>query len=214
MNEQEFIYVVFVKAMTGLGKLIRKINPYEYTHIAVSMDEDLTDFVAFSRKLHHSPFLAGFMHERREHYAFGENEFAEIKVYKVPVSKENKENILAFISQIENDSEYIFNLFSMISMPIFHGIRIYKAHDCMSFVGKVLELSGAVKLQKMFYKMNIPEMEFLLQGFECKKVELKKIKEDENYMQKVSLWRNAKACIRLNCTLLYRLIMKRKEKYV
>ena len=84
MENNEYIYIVLIKALTGLGKFSRKISKYEYTHIAVSLDEKLDDFVTFSRKNHYSPFNAGFMHEKKE----GENWRADVcrsPVFALPI---------------------------------------------------------------------------------------------------------------------------------
>ena len=69
--------------------------------------------------------------------------------YRIKVIKNSfdlKSNI------INNDNEYIFNLYSMATMSLFHGFRIYKAHNCMSFVSKILKLSKSVNMTKKYYK--------------------------------------------------------------
>ena len=118
MEKDEYIYIVLVKALTGLGRIARKITRYEYTHIAISLDENLEDFITFSRRKHYSPFDAGFMHEKREYYAFGKNKNVKVKVFKIKISQYNKEKIIEYIDKIENDKEYIFNFYSMIFMSL------------------------------------------------------------------------------------------------
>lgn len=213
MMKQRFIYVVFIKALTGLGKFSRMLNKYEYTHIAVSLEESLEDFVTFSRKAHHAPFLAGFMHERREHYAFGEHKSVKVKVYRLPVSEADFKRIQEYVLRIERDKDYIFNLYGMLTMPVLHGLPIYKAHNCMSFVGRIIELSKVVKMKKPCYRYSIPDMDKLLEGFPVKEYYLKKKREDRVYMRKVGMLKNAGAFVRLNAKLIYRLVWKRNEKY-
>ena len=87
MEKDEYIYIVLVKALTGLGRIARKITRYEYTHIAISLDENLEDFITFSRRKHYSPFDAGFMHEKRQYYAFGKNKNVKVKVFKIKISR-------------------------------------------------------------------------------------------------------------------------------
>lgn len=202
----EYIYIVLVKALTGLGQFSRIISKYEYSHIAVCLDEKLNDFVTFSRRKHYSPFNAGFMHEKREHYAFGENEKVKVKVFKVPVTKENKIKIIKYIEKIENDKEYVFNLYSMLTMPFIHGFEIYKAHNCMSFVGKIIELSKSVEMDKPYYKYNIPEMDELLEDYKYKEGYLKKKQEDYEYMQKDDMVSNVKMFVGLNGELIKRML--------
>lgn len=213
MKNNDYIYIVLVKALTRIGKLSRRINPYEYTHIAVCLDEKLNDFVTFSRKKHYLPFDAGLMHEKVEHYAFGMNKEVKVKIFKIPIDTDSKEKINQYIKKIENDKEYIFNLYSMVTMPIFHGIKIYKAHNCMTFVSKIIELSNCVKLDKKYYKYSIEDIDKLLNRYFYKEGYLQKQNDDKEYMEKASLITNIKTFFSLNIKLIYRIINKRKSKY-
>ena len=211
MNKnQDYIYVVFVKAITGLGKFARKFSKYEYTHIAVCLNDKLDDFVTFSRRSHYAPFNAGFMHETMDCYAFGNNERVKLKIFKVPVTLKNKEKIIKYIAEIENDKDYIFNLYSMITMSIVHGFRIYKALNCMSFVSKIIELSDSVFMDKKYYKYNIKELDKLLSDYKFNEDYFYKTKiQNKNYMDKVSFASNALMLFKLNGKLLYRIFVKR-----
>ena len=212
MNKKEDnIYVVLIKALTGLGKFSRRLNKYEYTHIAVSLNEEMKDFITFSRKLHYAPFQAGFMHEKVEHYAFGNYKKVKVKIFKVPV--ENMRKIKSYAEKVEKDEEYIFNLYSMLTMPLLHGFRIYKAHNCMSFVGKIIELTDAVKMDKEYYKYNIEEMDRLLEPYFYKETELEKTTDDKDYMRKVGFLSNMRQFAGLNGKLMYRMMFKRKQRY-
>ena len=188
-------------------------NHYEYTHIAVCLDNKLEDFITFSRKKHYSPFDSGFMHEKVEHYAFGENNKVKVKIFAIPVDINDKLKIEKYIKKIENDNEYVFNLYSMITMPLLHGVKIYKAHNCMSFVSKIIELSNSVKLQKKYYKYSIKDIDKLLNNFLYKEEYIQKKKDDKTYMQRVGLILNIKLFIILNIRLIFRIIMIRNKNY-
>ena len=125
------VYIVLIKAHTGLGAVARHITGYPYTHIAVSLDRSMTDFVSFSRRFHNFPFDAGFTHEYRHYYAFGEHRYFCAKIFSLPVTDQNYSAITEYISECEHDSRRIFNLFSMATMPILGGFRIYRADNCM-----------------------------------------------------------------------------------
>jgi len=210
----KYVYVVLVKALTGLGKFARLTGKYEYTHIAVCLNEKLDKFYTFSRKKHYSPFDCGYMIETLDCYAFGKHQEVKLKVFKVPVSKTNKNKIEKYIENISNDSEYVFNFFSMITMSVLHGFKIYKAHNCMSFVSKVVELTDSVDMSKEYYKYNIKDIDNLLNKYFYKEGYFKKIKiEQKEYMKYVSIIKNIVYFIKLNATLIYRMIVKRKEKY-
>lgn len=212
-NQNNYIYVVLVKALTGLGKFARLTSKYDYTHIAVCLDEKFDKFYTFSRRKHYSPFDCGFMIETLDCYAFGRHKDIKLKIFKVPVSKENKEKVEKYIENVSKDSEYIFNFFSMMTMSIFHGFKIYKAHNCMSFVSKIIELSDTVNMSKAYYKYNIKEIDELLTEYLYKEdfFEKKKI-ETKRYMDYVGLVKNTLYFINLNSKLIYRLIAKGKKK--
>lgn len=212
-NENNYIYVVLVKALTGLGKFARLTSKYDYTHIAVCLDEKFDKFYTFSRKKHYSPFDCGFMVETLDCYAYGKHKNIKLKIFKLPVSKENKKRIEKYIENVSKDSEYIFNFFSMVTMSIFHGFKIYKAHNCMSFVSKIIELSDAVNISKPYYKYNIKEIDELLTEYLYKEELLEKKKiETKGYMNYVGLAKNILYFIKLNSKLIYRLIVRGKEK--
>ena len=209
-KNQDYIYIVLVKAITGLGKFARKFSKYEYTHIAVCLNDKLDDFITFSRKKHYSPFDSGFMHETLDCYAFGNHEKIKLKIFKIPVTLDNKEKIIKYISKIENDKDYIFNLYSMATMPLFHGFKIYKALNCMSFVSKIIKLSDSVSMGKRYYKYNIKELDILLSDYKYKEDYFYKTKiENKNYMDKVSFASNILMFFKLNGKLLYRIFSKR-----
>lgn len=209
-KNNDYIYIVLVKALTGLGKFARRFSKYEYTHIAVCINKNIDDFITFSRKKHYTPFNSGFMHETSDCYAFGNNEKIKLKIFKLPVTIENKKIIEQYIKKVANDNEYIFNLYSMATMSLFHGFRIYKAHNCMSFVSKILKLSKSVNMTKKYYKYSIKDIDILLSDYKYKEEYFYKTKiQNKDYMDKVSFISNVGMFFRLNGKLLYRIFSKR-----
>lgn len=212
-QNNNYIYVVLVKALTGLGKIARLTSKYEYTHIAVCLDDKFDKFYTFSRRKHYSPFDCGFMVETLDCYAFGKYKDIKLKIFRVPVSKENRENIEKYIEKVSKDNRYIFNFFSMVTMSIFHGFEIYKTYNCMSFVSKIIELSDTVNMPKPYYKYNIKEIDELLIEYLYKEELFTKEKiETKGYMNYVGFIRNSVNFIKLNSKLIYRLITKGKNE--
>lgn len=212
-ENNEYIYVVLVRSLTKLGILTQKFTKYEYTHIAVCLDHKLNDFITFSRRKHYCPFDCGFMHETLDCYAFGKNKSVKLKVFKVPVSYKRKKLIKEYINKIEKDDTYIFNLYSMITMPIIHGFKIYKSHNCMSFVAKILELSKSINMKKKYYKYNIKDLDNILSNYLYKEDYF--LKEETihiDYMDKISNFTNIGLFLKLNARLIFRLVIKGKNK--
>lgn len=203
------IYIILIKPHTLLGLAARKITGYEYTHIAVSLDSSLKDFISFSRRRHYLPFDAGFMHEKRDFYSFGKYLYFKAKIFRIDIPDENFVRVNKFIRICENDTELIFNLLSMITMPIFHGINIHKAYNCMSFTAKILQISGA-KLDKPFYKYSIKDIDEYLSDkciFEGKVPRISS-SEYKDYMKKCYPCEYIKYMSELSAELIRRLVIK------
>lgn len=210
-SNEKYIYITLIKALTGLGMISRKITKYEYTHIAISFHESMSDFISFSRRKHYNPFNAGLMHEKRSHFAFGKNEKFKCKVFKVPVDIKKYNEIRNFVNVCENDKDYIFNLYSMVTMPLLHGFRIFKSYNCMSFVSKIIEISDSVKLSKPYYKYSIEDIDVLLNEYFYFEKDLEKKHNDFEYMKKSEIVKSFYYFLLINIKLVSRALFKRKE---
>lgn len=97
----------------------------------------------------------------------------------------------------------------MLTMPIINGLRIYKAHNCMSFIAKIIELSQVVSMDKRYYKYTIKDMDELLSNFLYYEDYIRKYKDDnKNYMDRIGVIKNIKFFCILNGKLLYRMVRK------
>lgn len=224
--KNDFIYIVLVKAHTGLGKVSRVLSRgYEYSHIAVCKDECFEDFITFSRRRHYAPFDAGFMHETRGCYCFGAHDRVKLKIFRLPVDPRGKRKVYRFLRHMERQQDqYLFNLYSMVTMPVLHGFMIDGAHNCMSFVGKVVELSGAVRLARPYYRYDIRTLDTLLTPYlyteryffdrnspnplSGKCTSDRSAQTPPEYMDRVPPWENIRQFFCLNKKLLCR-VMKR-----
>ncbi len=206
------IYVVLIESYTGLGKILKKFTGYRYEHIAVSLDKSLTEFYSYSRRQHHHPFNAGFMKEFRDYYAFEEYQKFYAKVFAIPVNDEEMARITEFIERCGQDNEQMFNLFAMVTTPIIHGFRLYKAHNCMDFTAKVIELAG-VPLAKPYYKYSIPDIEKLLALLPHKEGYIRRIdsKDYDRYVEKSDLLTGIREFAHVIRTLTHRLVFDRKK---
>lgn len=178
----KYIYIALIKAHTGLGTVGRLVTGFEYTHAAVCLDNSFNEFITFSRRRHYLPFDAGFMRETRGCYAFGRHKSFKAKIYRIPVTDTRLAAVTRYIDECERGG-CVFNLLSMATMPLLHGLEIYKAENCMSFCAEIARLAG-VRLTKPCYKYNIPELDRLLGAYPCYEGMLKKNAADQprNYM--------------------------------
>lgn len=207
------IYIVLIKAHTGLGSIARRLTGYPYTHIAVSLDRSMTDFISYSRRYHYFPFDAGYTHEYRDYYAFGSYERFGAKVFRLRLSEEGYAEVMDFIRNCENDKAQLFNIFSMATMPVIGGFRIYRANNCMSFTARVIEKSGCVRLEKPFYRYSIKDMDLLLGKFAVFEGSIRKRRQDSHgdYMRSFGPLKFFSDMAKLVFPLTFRLIFRRPE---
>lgn len=198
------LYIVLITAHTALGAVARKVTKFPYTHVSISREETLTQFVSFSRRKHYAPFDAGFTYEYRDTYAFGAHDSFRAKVFCVPCKDEA---VMQWIETIAQDSEYVFHLYGMLTMPLLHGFEMHKAHNCMTFAAKAIALTKAVPLAKPYYHYNLQDIDALLTDYCVFEGELpvKDTPQHPGYMQKVKLGTQLKTFFTLNATLCKRL---------
>lgn len=200
------IYVVLIKAHTGLGTVARKIKKFEYTHVAVCLDTEFEDFISFSRRHHYLPADCGYMVEKRDFYAFGEHKNFKTKIFELDIPDENFQEVMDFINNCKKDSEMMFNAFSMIFWPV----EIYKTHNCMTFTAKIIELSGVVKLKKDYYKMRLKDIDEVLSSYVYSEGYLDRSDSDgyEEYMRKYSVGTKVLRTVKLFLALFLRMFTK------
>jgi len=159
------LYVMFTRTSTVVGKMIRAVTRYEFSHVSLALSDDLTEFYSFARKNVNNPIYAGFVKEKRCYFTLGKENKTRVKIFKISVEDEVYYKVREFVIQVANDDELIYNLFSLITMPIMHGIQPYKQHTCISFVSEALAVNGIVKFNKPTYKYTPKELERKLKKY-------------------------------------------------
>ena len=201
-----YLYVVFVRSMTGISKITRKFVDYEYTHMSLCFDNRMEDFVTFARRNLYTPLDAGIVWERRGNYAFEDMEACKVRIFKIPVTKEEFQEIVELIEEFEQDEEYMFNLFSMLTMPILHGFSIYPAHNCLSFISMILTKIHGIYLEKPYYKYMPSELNEVLKEYVWFEGWLKK-KEESVTAKADSIPGRWEMCV-VNCRIIAELIYR------
>lgn len=213
-SDQEYIYVAFVRSNTKAGKVIRKLTKWKYSHVSITLDKTFSSFYAFSRLNYQSSFIAGFIKEYKSNYTLLKNSPAEITYYRIPISSNEKNKIITFIRELSKDKEYIFNYPSMVTTTIIHGFEIYKSYNCITFVSKILSFIENIKLNKLYYKYDLNELEKEVEKFFYKKEKftITEPEEENVFYDKISYIERKKAEFKLLNECFYRLIFKTSSK--
>lgn len=161
-----YIYIMLSRTPSKFAKLIRRTMGIEYNHASVALDEDLNHLYAFGRYKNRVPVVAGLVKEHASRFTLCKESDVQIKLYKLPVTKEQYEQICNIIETILEDEEYQYNLFSALTFPVLKGFETYKAYTCIEFVMYLLAEVG-MELEKPIYSYQPEELVYLLQEHEC-----------------------------------------------
>jgi len=142
LNNSKYIYVVISRTPTRFAYFIRKFGNLCYNHAAISLTADLSQIYAFARPQHNALLVARLVPESLERYTLRKNTPVPIVVFRLDVSDEQYNWVKDTINSIQNDPEYMYNLFSVIFYPFIKGFKTYKAFSCVEFVAYILNHLG------------------------------------------------------------------------
>jgi hypothetical protein len=139
---QEYIYVVISRTPTRFGRAIRKVTNQQYNHASIALDANLDHTYAFARKRHKAPLLGGLVRENVDRFTLRSKEPVPVMIFRIPVTVEQKRNISNIINEMINNRKYVYNLFSVLTYPIFKGFSVKNAFSCIEFVSYILQYLG------------------------------------------------------------------------
>lgn len=147
MLEQQntYVYIVISQTTSRFGGMIRKVLGCYYNHASIAFDEKLENLYSFGRFKQRMPLIAGLIKEYPARFLVGNRQQVPVCIYKIPITEEQYQKGLKRIQEItEDEDEYLYNLFSVLSYPLSGGFSTYKAYSCVEFVAH------------MVHYMNIP----------------------------------------------------------
>ena len=181
------IYLVLTHTGTMLSNVIKYYTKDEFSHISISLDEDLKEMYSFGRIHPYNPFLGGFIHERINKGTFKRFKKTKTAIYSLLVTDSEYEKIENIIDKIKTNREiYHFNILGLFGV----GFHIKRHKDyyfyCAEFVKYVLEESGIrtnlSELVRPEEFKNIDNLKLLYKGklnrYKSKKDEILRCLED------------------------------------
>lgn len=160
------IYVILSATPTMMGKIIRVFTKSSFNHSSISLTEDWNEMYSFARYRASNPLVGGFVKEFPQRLSLGKNKKVYIKVYKIPVTKKQYEEIKLFIYGIRDDcEENIYNSMAVLGILLGFKFNIYKAYTCSDFVAHSL-LTGNIISQAYTSRNVVPdEMQHLFERY-------------------------------------------------
>ncbi|MGI5894480.1 MAG: hypothetical protein ACOX6P_07785 [Candidatus Merdivicinus sp.] len=138
-KEACYIWVIFSRTHTGMGKLIRTVTGAEYNHVSVCLNGDLGKVYSFARYRVNSPLAGGFVHESPERLLWGGLD-TEVEIYAIPLTGAGYQRISERIGQCcaMEHGRLLYNSFGAALSAL--GLRFFvpNAYTCLDFASELL----------------------------------------------------------------------------
>lgn len=148
------LYLIFSVTPFKTGTFIRAMTHWQYNHVAVVFDKDLKEMYTFARYYRSVPLYGGFVRDSKERYIY-KKKTAYVKICEVPVSEEGYRLVKDYIDAINDyPAEYIYNIFSAITVPLKKRVLIRNAFTCAEFAIQILSMAGTEIERDRFYAID------------------------------------------------------------
>ena len=141
------IYIILTYTGTILSQIVKVYTRREFSHVSISLDENLTKMYSFGRLNPYNPFSGGFVHEKINQGTFKRFKNTKTKIYSLEVSEEKYKELEKLIKEMYNEKDsYKFNILGLIGILINHQVKRENYFYCAEFVKYVLEQSSIIEL--------------------------------------------------------------------
>jgi len=139
------VYIVITHTGTCLSKIIKRYLRSEFSHVSISLDEELNKMYSFGRLNPYNPFWGGFVHEGINIGTFKRFSKTNAKIYSIIITDEQYEKIEKNIKMFEeNKKDYKFNIIGLFAVVINKKFQPDKSFYCAEFVKHILEITDVV----------------------------------------------------------------------
>lgn len=132
------IYIILTHTGTNLSKLIKSYTKDEFSHVSISLDEELKEMYSFGRLHPYNPFWAGFVHEYIDKGTFKRFFNTKTKIYALEITEKQYEKVKETIEKIEKEN-YTFNILGLFAVGFHKKIKMKHSFYCAEFVKYVIE---------------------------------------------------------------------------
>ena len=148
------LYLIFSVTPFKTGTFIRAMTHWQYNNVAVAFDKDLKEMYTFARYYRSVPIYGGLVRDSKERYIY-KKKTAYVKICEVPVREDGYRLVKDYIDAINDyPAEYIYNIFSAITVPLKKRVLIRNAFTCAEFAIQILSMAGTEIERDRFYAID------------------------------------------------------------
>ncbi len=150
---QEEIFIAFLSTNTMMGRGIRLVTGNKYSHVAISLDQDLRVMYSFARYYINSPIRGGFVIEQPLRYLY-DNQDVPVKLCKVSVSREEYDRIRSEIGYfIANREKLIYNTPNALLSLFGRQLTVKDMYTCLEFVTYLLHYPRLFTIRELEHRL-------------------------------------------------------------
>ena len=136
------IYFVLTYTGTILAKIIKFYTRREYSHISISLDEELTQMYSFGRLNAYNPVKGGFVQESPQYGTFKRFKNTKSLIFYLEVTDEQYYKINSLIKYFqEHRQRYKFNTIGLFAVGLKIKWQKENSYYCAEFVKYIIENS-------------------------------------------------------------------------
>ena len=134
------VYIILTYTGTIPAKLIKFWTRKKWSHVSISLDEQLTKMYSFARLGNYNMFNAGFLHEYKNKGVFKRFKNTDALIGYIEITNRQYKRIEQDILNIEKEKEkYHFNIKGFLGVTIKKRIIRKNYFYCAEFVRYILE---------------------------------------------------------------------------
>lgn len=142
------IFIIVSGAGTGMGRMIRGVTRYPYSHVSVSFDPGLSVMYSFARRRRLEPFVGGFVAEYPSRYLCEGS--VPVNVYALRLSDAEYGRVKNTVGRmLINKDKYLYNLNDAVSARLGVNCRIPWAYTCIGFASRLLRLDKIKSIEQL-----------------------------------------------------------------
>lgn len=150
---QKEIFIVFLSTNTIIGRGIRFLTRNQYSHVAVSLDQDISSMYSFARYHINSPIRGGFVTEKPIRYLHNDQDVS-VKLCKICVDRADYDRIRRDISHfIANREQMIYNTLNALLSLFGRQLAAKDMYTCLEFVTYLLRYPKILTIRELEIKL-------------------------------------------------------------
>lgn len=149
MGRKYKIYILLTYSGSMLSKVINKKTKEPYSHVSISLDEELKDLYSFGRLRPNNPIIAGFVKEDIINGTYARFPKTTCAIYSLEINKKQYNKLMRELRKfILSERKYRYNFIGLVGALVNYPIERKYNYFCSQFVSTLLTSSGIILIDK------------------------------------------------------------------